>query len=121
MLGDRPCLFGRIRPCHGMVLYVGVEIAMMLEDARALLGLGDVYTLADAKARWRACCHQYHPDHGGTAALFAQVQEAYRVVCIAGPQQPHCTICRGRKFTVVTHMWTSVKMPCQCVSEGGHP
>ncbi len=51
------------------------------------LGLRGNATVADVKKAYRRLCHQLHPDHGGDAAAFRQLQADYEAA-LAYVEQP---------------------------------
>ncbi|MEO8927513.1 MAG: molecular chaperone DnaJ [Caulobacteraceae bacterium] len=49
---------------------------MNLDQARAILGVGEDATRADIDAAWRRLIRRAHPDQGGTSGLAAQLNAA---------------------------------------------
>lgn len=50
--------------------------AMPVEQARALLGVGEGASAKDINAAWRRLMARAHPDQGGTEGLAAQLNAA---------------------------------------------
>ncbi|MEX2324542.1 MAG: J domain-containing protein [Nitriliruptoraceae bacterium] len=67
-------------------------------DARALLQVGPQPTLAELKQAFRAQARRRHPDHGGDADAFRQLQNALRVLRDHGgpAEQDNRSPSRGR-------------------------
>ena len=70
---------------------IGVPIRTAFMDelraARRRLGLGDHPTRSDIVSAYRAAAKRCHPDHGGDAQAFAELEEAYRRA-LSGIQPP---------------------------------
>ncbi len=77
-----------------------------MERSRALeiLGLGPGAELDVVKRRFRALVHDLHPDRGGDARAFHDLQLAYRLLCeeLDGPARPAVPrVARGRPSRVL--------------------
>ena len=66
--------------------FLGVEnIVSGAFDPYKILGIGRAATDEEIKAAYRAAARKYHPDTGGDAWVFQQVQQAY--VALSSPEQ----------------------------------
>jgi DnaJ homolog subfamily C member 19 len=54
--------------------------AMSRAEARAILGVGEAASVEDINDAWKRLMVKVHPDHGGTDALAARVNEARRIL-----------------------------------------
>ncbi|GAS98140.1 uncharacterized protein RMCC_5105 [Mycolicibacterium canariasense] len=50
------------------------------DDPRKVLGLGEVFTVADVRRAWRRYAARHHPDQGGDAATFTRGRLAYETL-----------------------------------------
>jgi hypothetical protein len=65
------------------------SMQMPLEQARALLGVGEDYTKADVVRAFRRAAMKAHPDQGGTAEMFRVLVEARdRLLAALGTSAP---------------------------------
>ena len=59
--------------------------AQLHREARTLFGLTDSATPEDIHSTYRDLCKRYHPDNGGSAEDFIQLQESYSVLISSAP------------------------------------
>lgn len=87
-------------------------------EARMLLGLDGPVTEKVLKSRWRAKCHEHHPDKGGNAETFRQINEAYRYllesqpVHAAPPPRDRCPECHGKGYVESHFGVMTFRMSC---------
>jgi DnaJ-class molecular chaperone len=83
------------------------------------LGLPPTATVDEIKTRWRELASVHHPDHGGDAATFHAMRQAYAVALKLAGEPVRCPECNGLGKTTVVHGFGSVKMTCQmCHGQG---
>lgn len=62
------------------MLYTHYNAMVMPRDYYEILGVSKSATASEIKRAYRKAAHQYHPDKGGDAEKFKEVNEAYQVL-----------------------------------------
>lgn len=87
--------------------------------AFAALGLPPTAGPLEVKARWRELARQRHPDHGGAAAEFARLHDAY-VRAYADALTTPCPACCGSgEYAVACGGFDALKLPCAVCAGSG--
>lgn len=91
-----------------------------MSKAFQTLGLPDMATPEEVKAKWRKLAMIHHPDRGGNVVEFNEIRKAYKVALDEASQPKPCSGCNGTGKTTVAHGFSSVEVVCQSCSGGGH-
>lgn len=67
-----------------------------------VLGLSSKASQNEAKKAYRVLCRKHHPDNGGDAELFAQINKAWAMIQNGTVYSSSATF--GRKRGVLTHV-----------------
>lgn len=78
----------------------------------AALGLPPDATASAVKEAWRGLASVHHPDHGGDAAEFHRLRQAYQEALALAEAPKPCPTCHGRKYNLIQQGWASVKLVC---------
>ncbi len=68
-------------------------------------------TVSELKKRWKELALQHHPDKGGDAAVFTELNAAYRRLIM---RAKHCRYCRDRGYVEVQSGFETIRVTCQC-------
>lgn len=71
---------------------------MTEKQARAVLKLGDTFTVAEVRAAFVARCNEAHPDTGGTGGDLASVIMARDLLMGKAKSDITCNACRSRGY-----------------------
>lgn len=91
---------------------------MLKQSDLDLLGLGEYVTPQQAKARFRELSLRHHPDRGGSVAMFAAINSAYKRIMEDITTPKKCLTCGGRG-TVVDNGIGFKTVRSRCVQCGG--
>ena len=91
-----------------------------MSKAFATLGLDDTATPGEVKSRWRELCMAHHPDRGGNAAEFNNINKAYKAAMEEASAPKPCGPCTGSGKVRVFRGFCSTEVTCQSCSGSGH-
>lgn len=76
------------------------------------LGLKSTAAVGEIKAKWKVLASEYHPDHGGDAAIFSELRRAYNEALRIASAPRKCSACNGTGKHTESHGFHSIKIPC---------
>lgn len=84
----------------------------MIADSFYLLGLEPGATPAEIQAAYKKLSFKLHPDHGGTAERFDDLNQAAKAAKAYALTEP-CPTCRGKGHLGQSSGWFSTTLLCQ--------
>ena len=83
-----------------------------MDDAFKFLGLPDTATCAQVRTAYRKKAEKLHPDKGGDAQAFIQLNGVYRDAMIRCTKPIECADCGGTGFTERVSGWRVARIIC---------
>lgn len=86
-----------------------------------VLGLPVTCTKAEVRQRYLTLAQTHHPDMGGDAAKFSEINQSYVEVLKHAPEQRPCERCGGTGMVEHIHGFSTIKLLCpDCGGERFH-
>lgn len=93
-----------------------------MSKAFITLGISEMSTPSEVKARWRELCSIHHPDRGGNSVEFTTYRKAYNTAMAIAAAPKSCIHCLGTGRIKTTSGFNTIELSClRCEGLGYTP